>query len=380
MNLQTHIRQELWLAIASTYEAKNYSHAVLDAMHYLSDVIREKANVDGDGVGLVGKALGGETPRLRVNKLQTETERDIQKGLEQITRGLYLGIRNPRSHEQIQDTPETADAIIYFINYLLGVLAKSEEPFTIQSFLSRVFDPDFVKSPRYAELLAAEIPDNKRLDTLIELYRRKEEGEGEKLKFMVKAILDQLSEEQQSDFLEVISDELKTTINDKAVRITLNILPVELWPKLSEVSRLRTENKLINSIKEGEIDFETGKIYQSKGVLGAWSRDFIPHFKLKQQLWNVVIKKLEGEQSECFYVAKYFLDVLPHICETSYKRDRCIEAITKEVLSGNSEMRNSLVNFFGSFPDDWQNEIRTKLKSLEESEPDYYEKLIDIPF
>ena len=241
MNLQTHIKSELWLAISSTYQAGNYSHAVLDAMHYFSDVIREKANVDGDGVGLVGKAFGGDTPRLRINKLQTETERDIQKGLEQIIRGLYQGIRNPRSHEQIIDTQETADPIIYFINYILGIIAKSEEPFTIQSFLSRIFDPDFVKSARYAELLAMEIPDNKRLDTLIEIYRRKEEGDGGKLKYMVKEILGQLSEEQKLDFIEVVSDEMKITTNDISVTVTLQILPVELWSKLSEV--VRGQNK-----------------------------------------------------------------------------------------------------------------------------------------
>jgi len=42
LNLQTHIRADLWLAVADTYQAENYSHAVLDAMHQLSDVLREK--------------------------------------------------------------------------------------------------------------------------------------------------------------------------------------------------------------------------------------------------------------------------------------------------------------------------------------------------
>ena len=84
MNLKTHISQQLWLAISNTYESENYSHAILDAAHYLSDVLREKTGVDGDGQSLVGKALGGQAPILRINKLQTESERNTQKGLEQI--------------------------------------------------------------------------------------------------------------------------------------------------------------------------------------------------------------------------------------------------------------------------------------------------------
>jgi len=90
MNLKTHIRPELWHTIANTYEAENYSHAILDAIHYLSDTLRAKSGVDGDGASLVGQALGGKAPRLRVNKLQTETERNVQKGLQQILRGLYF--------------------------------------------------------------------------------------------------------------------------------------------------------------------------------------------------------------------------------------------------------------------------------------------------
>src|ERR1700759_2453879 len=111
MNLQTHIKNNLWLAIQSTYEAGNYSHAVNDAMHYLSNVLRERTGVDGDGAALVGQALGGDSPRLRINKLQTETEKNEQKGIKSILRGMYQAIRNPRSHEQIEDKQEVADSI-----------------------------------------------------------------------------------------------------------------------------------------------------------------------------------------------------------------------------------------------------------------------------
>ena len=77
MNLQTLIRTDLWLAISNTYLAENYSHAILDSMHHLSNLLRDKTGVDGDGASLVGQALGGDSPRLRLNKLQTETERNI---------------------------------------------------------------------------------------------------------------------------------------------------------------------------------------------------------------------------------------------------------------------------------------------------------------
>ena len=158
MNLQTTIPDAMWAAVAGAYEAENYSHAILEATYLISSVLRERAGVDGDGSAMVGQALGGDDPKLKLNPLQTESEKNIQKGMEQILRGVYLGIRNPRSHEQTSDDKETADAIIHFLGYVLTLLNSSKEAFTIDSFVAKVFDSEFVESSRYAELLVAEVP------------------------------------------------------------------------------------------------------------------------------------------------------------------------------------------------------------------------------
>src|SRR6266567_240214 len=140
MNLSQEIADDLWRAISKPYDDGHYTHAIVDTIHYLSAAIRDKSGLDGDGVALVGQALGGESPRLRVNSLQTESERNVQKGIEQILRGLYLGIRNPRSHDQTRDSKATADAVIVFVNHLLTVLEAAREAFTQEAFVARVAD------------------------------------------------------------------------------------------------------------------------------------------------------------------------------------------------------------------------------------------------
>ena len=64
MNLQTHIKTELWLAVQNSYSAENYKHAILDAFHYMSDIIREKSGIDGDGQKLIGNVFGGKSPLI----------------------------------------------------------------------------------------------------------------------------------------------------------------------------------------------------------------------------------------------------------------------------------------------------------------------------
>lgn len=361
MNLQTHIRESLWLAIQSTYEAKNYSHAILDAMHHLSNVLREKTGADGDGATLVGQALGGESPRLRINKLQTETERNEQKGIESILRGLYQAIRNPRSHEQIEDKQEAADAVIYFINYLLGIIEKSEEPFVIAKFLERVFDPHFYKSQQYAELLVNEIPANKRFDVLISIYREKLRGDIYCVGLVIQVLLNKLTEEQIKEFVKIVSDELRTVTDEKEFRYNLHLLPSNLWEQVQEVSRLRAENRVIKELKEGEAVGTKCK----HGALATWARGHLPYFMLKEQVSNTLVEKLEASNPDArYYVVDYFLLQLPELMLNSYRTQRCVKAICDSIRNGNTAIRNSLIEKMISLPENWQNDFVERLKDL----------------
>jgi uncharacterized protein (TIGR02391 family) len=95
MNLETRLDPRLWEAVRASAEARQFSNVILDAIHFLSDVIRDRAGLEGDGVALVGQAFGGPNPKLKVNKLQTESEQNVQRGIEALLRGIYMasGIR-----------------------------------------------------------------------------------------------------------------------------------------------------------------------------------------------------------------------------------------------------------------------------------------------
>jgi uncharacterized protein (TIGR02391 family) len=104
MNLESKIEERLWKMIQNSYEDRNYTGAIHDAIYFLSDLIREKSGLESDGVSLIGQAFGGKSPKLKVNKLQSESDKNIQAGIAQILRGIYQAIRNPRSHEKYNDS------------------------------------------------------------------------------------------------------------------------------------------------------------------------------------------------------------------------------------------------------------------------------------
>jgi uncharacterized protein (TIGR02391 family) len=365
MNLQTEISQELWSAVASAYEAGNYSHAILEAVHHVSSILRERAGVDGDGASLVGQALGGDSPRLRVNSLQTDTERNVQKGLEQILRGIYLAIRNPRSHEQTTDTKQTTDTIVTFLDFLLKLLNASQQAFTPDSFVARVLDPEFVESSRYAELLIAEIPAQKRGDALIALYHNRRRVDLRKLRHLIRGLLSHLSENQIVSYLAVASEELRTTTDEAAIRTTLQMLTPELWPRLAEVARLRIENKLIAGVTNGEI-FQGGKTTQP---LATWSNIFLRAFTLRQEAATILVRKLEDEDADDrHYVAKFFMLYLPEIISTEQLVDRCVRAIASAIMAEDEKVRSALIGAVRTYPQEWQTKLAVALKEFTDPE------------
>ncbi len=77
----------------------NYFYAVLEACKGITDTIRRKSNLSGDGTTLVDSALGGKSPILKINSFSTETEKGEQRGFVNLAKGLYGVFRIPTVHE-----------------------------------------------------------------------------------------------------------------------------------------------------------------------------------------------------------------------------------------------------------------------------------------
>ncbi len=306
MNFETSLDPRLWEAVRASVEARKFTGAILDAIHLLSDVIRERSGLDGDGVALIGSAFGGSLPKLKVTRLQTESEQNVQRGVEALLRGLYQAIRNPRSHGAAQDDERDATALLLFVDYLLRVVDKSRSPFSLPAFVGRILDPDFVPNERYATLLVKEIPGNRRLATSREVFARRSEADGDKVAFFFRAILAVMSSEETAELCEVMSGELRQTDDDDTIRFLLQAFPADFWPRLDEVARLRSENKLIRSVADGKWEARTKRC--KGGGLGTWANRIIQHFILKEELWRALTNKLRSsdlEQQD--YVFQYFI-------------------------------------------------------------------------
>jgi len=309
MNLSTLIDPRLWSAIQNSYESRNFSSAILDAHLFLGEMLRQKTGLEGDGVALAGQALGGKNPRLRINKMQTESERNTQAGFEQIVRGLFQGIRNPRSHTKHVDLEADADSIILFINFITGEIDRSKTTFSKADFISRVFDQHFVEKERYAKILVRDVPKKERLEIFLDVLRARETGDCKKLRYFVAAMLPKLGKQERAEVYAAISEELRTNRSETALRTMIHIMPDDFLLHCGEDARLRTENQLLESIGAGKKDPNSDRCLA--GALGTWARGLSGTFLQKDDLIRRLTRKLHSDdQHEHAYLTEYFWNTL----------------------------------------------------------------------
>lgn len=306
VDLKTNIQQELWDTIEKNYINESYSSAILDALHLLTETIRNKTGLEGDGAVLIGQAFGSSSPMIQLNLMQTESEKNIQKGMVDLLRGIYTTIRNPRSHDKYIDSKIDADSIIIFLNYLLNIIDNSKLKFDITIFLNRIFDTHYVRTEEYSDLLADEIPKRQRLEIAVQIILKRNNGNIYNLRSFMFSLFEKLEESEIKHLYSIISEEIKFTSDHNDISTILHICPEKFWGNVNKVVKIRIENILFESVRSGYYDFEEKNCMY--GALGAWvNAEHIINFEDFQKWIIMIVSKLQSDKvEEVKYVEEYF--------------------------------------------------------------------------
>lgn len=377
MNIETRLPEALWDAVHSNYEKRNFTGAILDAFYFLSELLRNKSGIEGDGSALIGQALGGVTPKIKLNRLQTESEQNVQRGMEQMLRGLYQGIRNPRSHDKVSDSEDDAKTLIMFVGYIVKQIDQAKAQFSRSDFVRRVLDPDFVPQERYAELLVSEIPERVRLEVFLELYRENENWKTEHMQVFLEVFLRGMSEDDVRQICEVITDDLKTSDSESTIRVVLGSFPSHLWAMIGEAARLRIEHKVIRAVSEGRFDISSRRC--RSGALGTWSVHIFKVMTLKTEMIQTIARQLWSSSPDSrAYVFEYIFN---HMSDLSENVPPLISsAIGSRLKAGDLEFYDQM-----SFSPPWEHsvwpeELKKAYASFQVAEPANSLKDDIIPF
>ncbi len=312
-NIKKYIEERLWNVIKRNFTAESYKSAILDSIQYLGDLIREKSGLAGDGVNLIGAAFGGENPKIKLNTLRSETEKNIQKGTMFILQGIYSAYRNPRSHSKIEDSDQTAFEIIIFINHLLKIIDKSKGKFSVDRFIDRVFDKRFVKNQKYADLLVKEVPIGKMFETSLEILKRNRDINIENSSLVWKSIYKKLNDTEKKEIIDFVSEEMRYIKDSFEVRNFIVYFNSE-WTKIDEDARIRAENILIDLIPNLNNTLDPFILKEFRGYVSKLiliSKDLSLKFELAVAIYNLYVTCSNNNQD--FYKNNFgdFYKVLP---------------------------------------------------------------------
>ena len=114
-------------ACRSLFRSGHYAEAVRMAFIYLDNMVREKSgHAEKDGADLMRFVFSADKPLLKLNDLETRSDRNEQQGYMQMLAGAMTAIRNPRSHEyDLTDRPEEALEMLVMANHFIRVLNKA---------------------------------------------------------------------------------------------------------------------------------------------------------------------------------------------------------------------------------------------------------------
>jgi len=122
------------------------------------------------------------------------------------------------------------------------------------------------------------------------------------------AVIALLKPEESVHYWNVVSQELETQKDEDEMSSAIQIASSH-WRNYSELGRVRAENLMIASIREGTQ--VAGTQLRRNGVLGTWASGIGQHFVLKAQLAATLIRKLGSNSVEQrAYVWRYFRDDL----------------------------------------------------------------------
>lgn len=90
------------------FDDGHYSEATFESLKYLDKLVQRLGNSRENGVKLMMKAFGSDTPVIKLNTLTNQSDIDEQEGFKFIFAGIMSALRNPKGHEyEIEDDPDT---------------------------------------------------------------------------------------------------------------------------------------------------------------------------------------------------------------------------------------------------------------------------------
>jgi len=125
---------QLYKKTNKLFKDGHHARAVEEAYKLLDNTVKKQAGMSESnltGAKLMEEVFSVSNPKLCLNAISNQSERNEQVGYMMICSGCMTGIRNPRAHESDwEDTEERALQLLSFANHLIERVLLAEKQST----------------------------------------------------------------------------------------------------------------------------------------------------------------------------------------------------------------------------------------------------------
>jgi uncharacterized protein (TIGR02391 family) len=311
------LHPDLLHAVRAPLDAERYADAVVSSFKYLTEVIREKSGLDGDGDALVNLAFatdGERGPRVRINSLRSKTDRNEHEGVVLMLRGMYRAFRNPRAHEMIDESEDSCLRILLMVDTVTRYLRLENRQFDTDAFVKRIYNPRLLGTADHAYALVESVPKHRLTWVFRAALREHRSGDPLKVKHVFHALYARMSGEQLRSCALELNRELDRENFPPSLDGLFQLIRPDLWRLLDTHVRTRLEYRIIELCAKGAFDPDRGETQEK---LGTWGAVFGPDFMNRAGLVETIASLLQKNWRAQNYVGRYYLEALPRLTDAT---------------------------------------------------------------
>ena len=309
------LNQELWSSIHLHYEKECYEDVLKDMIFYLVELLQNKSECyDKDGESLITYLFSEKTPRLLINKNQTQSEIDEQRGYGFILRGLICFIRNPLSHKKkIGYTKDQVDSILLFVNNIIVPKLEDTKEFGyVDDWFKFIFIDNSSFGDKYYDKLLDNISKKDKADLMLKIIDNLSSIEPGCYQYVINKLLNSLTIKSQNDAFVLLNRKLIKAGAGSYLRMFFDHFDPSLWEKIDSLVSVRIEEMVMDSIRTGEmftnpINLKLEPVDKAK--LSIWASKWIKYFSNYDDIKKVLLLKLNNKY-EAMFVIRYFFDTV----------------------------------------------------------------------
>lgn len=280
--------KDFYNVIEPYYSKKLYAEAVRNAILYIEDIIKKLSGLDYDGEKLINDAFSEKDPIIKINKCETTTEKDIQRSIYYIIRGLICGYRNPISHElNFVYGKREADTVLLLINNI--ILPKFDNSV---NRINEIFDSIFINNREYSaqffDSCISNIKHGQAYSLIQTVFRRLNEIKNDKYTYFILLLYNYLSSDERKSINKDINELL---ISDDKIKIArfFNLFPAPTWQFVDNNTKIKYENSVFHFFNK---DYDLCNYKFIIDDIGKWIR----FFENKEKIFNAYKNRWENDK------------------------------------------------------------------------------------